>query len=56
MTYEVTIKEILSRTITIDAKSKMQALDIVKDMYNKEEVVLDYDDNLRTEYLIKQVI
>jgi hypothetical protein len=25
-------------------------------MYNKEEVVLDYDDNLRTEYLIKQVI
>jgi hypothetical protein len=56
MIYEVTIKETLSRTISIDAKSKMQALDIAKDMYNREEIILDYDDNLRTDYLIKQVV
>lgn len=56
MIYEVTIKETLSRTISVDANSKMQALDIAKDMYNKAEIVLDYDDNLRTDYLIKQVV
>lgn len=56
MTYEVTIKETLSRTITIDADSKMQALDIVRDKYNRAEIVLDYDDYNRTDYLIKQVV
>jgi hypothetical protein len=56
MTYEVTIRETLSRTITVDANSKMQALDIVKDKYNRSEIVLDCDDYNKTDYLIKQVI
>lgn len=42
MIYEVTIKEILSKTIEVEAKSRCNALDIVKDMYAHEAVVLDY--------------
>jgi hypothetical protein len=56
MIYEVTIRETLSRTITIDASNKIQALNIVKDKYNRAEIVLNYDDYNKTDYLIKQVV
>lgn len=54
MIYEVTIKETLSKTIEVEAKSKCNALDIVKDMYTHEEVILDYSDYIRTDYYVKE--
>jgi len=41
---DIKVKEVLSRTITIDASSVDEAIDIVENMYKKEEIVLDYAD------------
>lgn len=54
MIYEVTIKEILSKTIEVEAKSKCNALDIVEDMYTHEKVILDYSNHIRTDYYVKE--
>lgn len=53
MLYEVTIKEILSRTYTVDAKSRLDALDQIKEQYNNCEIVLDSDDHVSTDYFVK---
>ena len=44
MTYYVTITEILEKTIEIEAENGLNAIDIAKDKYNKEEVILTADD------------
>lgn len=41
---KVTVREVLERTIEVDAKSDKEALDIVKGMYDREEIVLTADD------------
>lgn len=41
---DITITETLSRTISIDAVSVDEAIDCVKEMYRKEEIILDYSD------------
>jgi len=48
-TFEIEIQEILSRIVEIDAKSEGEALQKVKEMYQKEEIVLDSSDYLDTE-------
>lgn len=42
--FKVTIEEILSRTIEIEAKTKQEALDIALEQYRKEEIILDDND------------
>ena len=42
--YQVEIREILSRTYTIEAESKEKALEIIKNAVNKSEIILDADD------------
>ena len=44
MKYNVTITEILEKTIEIEAENETNAIDIAKDKYNKEEVILTADD------------
>lgn len=44
MKYSVTIEETLSRTLEIEAESKIDAIDKVKKQYNNENIVLDADD------------
>lgn len=39
--YEITITETLERKVLIKANSYDEALDIVKEKYNNEEIVLD---------------
>ncbi|HED06245.1 MAG TPA: protein dpnD [Ignavibacteria bacterium] len=48
-TFEIEIQEILSRIVEIDARSEDEALQKVKEMYQKEEIVLDSSDYLDTE-------
>ena len=44
MKYNVTITEILEKTIEIEAEDIINAIDIARDKYNKEEVILTADD------------
>jgi len=44
MQIDIEVTEILSRVVTVNADSVDDAIDIVRDMYRKEEIVLDYAD------------
>ena len=50
MKYNVTITEILEKTIEIEAENGLKAIDIAKDKYNKEEVILTADDLVDTHF------
>ena len=44
MQIDIEVKEILSRVVTVNADSVDDAINIVVDMYDNEEIVLDYND------------
>lgn len=44
MKYNVTIIELLKKTIEIEAENETNAINIARDKYNKEEVILTADD------------
>ena len=44
MKYNVIITETLEKTIEIEAENETNAIDIARDKYNKEEVILTADD------------
>lgn len=48
--YEVTVTEILERTIKVTAASKAEAEEKVSSMYNRQEVVLDWSDFVDVNY------
>ena len=50
MKYDVTITEILEKTIEIEAENEANAIAIAKDKYNKEEVILTADDLKYTDF------
>ena len=54
MKYYVTITEILEKTIEIEAEGMINAIDIARDKYNKEEVILTADDLADTKFDIYQ--
>lgn len=42
--FNVQVKEILRRVVEVEAETLEEAIDIAKDMYQNEEIVLDADD------------
>ncbi len=44
MKIDIEVKEILSRVISVEANTVDDAISKVEDMYNNEEIVLDYAD------------
>ncbi len=48
-TFEFEIQELLSRIIEVEAKNEDEAYRKVKEMYRKEEIVLDSSDFVETE-------
>jgi uncharacterized membrane protein len=50
-TFKIEVKETLSRIIEIEANSADEAFSKIQDLYNKEEIVLDADDYVETEFL-----
>lgn len=59
MKYKVIIREILEREIEVDekdAEDAYQAIDIVKEKYDDEKIVLDADDFSRTEFECGKII
>lgn len=51
-TFEIEVQEVLTRLINIEAKNKSDAILKAKEMYNNEEIVLDADDHLSTEFIL----
>lgn len=49
-TFQVQITETLQRTLSIQAKSKSEALNIAYNMYKTEDVILDASDYMDTEF------
>lgn len=46
--YKVEIRELLLREVKIEAKTLKEALIIVTELYNKEEIILDYSNHSKT--------
>lgn len=44
MTYQVEVKEILSRIVEVEADDAIDARLLAEEMYRGEEIVLDYSD------------
>lgn len=42
--FEVEIKEVLTKTVMVEAENERAAKDLVQAMYNQEEIVLDESD------------
>ncbi len=42
--YEVEIEEVMQRRVKINAENEEEAIKLIKEKYNKEEIVLDYND------------
>lgn len=46
--YSIEVREILTRTVTVNAASYEEALREVKELYDNEKIVLDYNDHEST--------
>lgn len=42
--YQIEVKEVLSRAIEVEAKNEDEAIEKVYEMYDNEEIVLDWHD------------
>lgn len=42
--YGISVREILKRTVIVEAGSLEEAIQKVEDAVNREEIILDYDD------------
>ena len=54
-TFKIEIKEVLRRTVEIEAESVDEAINIAEDMYNDAEIVLDADDFAYTDIKEEQI-
>ena len=52
MKYKVEITETLQKTIEIETKDETEAILKIKDLYNKEEIILDDSSYIDTEFNI----
>lgn len=51
-TYEISIEETLSKSVTVEADSLDDAYDVVKMMYRNGDIILDSEDYCCTEYFL----
>lgn len=49
--YKIEVQETLSKVVNVQASSEKEALIIIKDKYQKEEIVLEPDDFVNVEYI-----
>ena len=54
MKYNVKISEVLSNTVTVEANSTEEALELAKKKYLDCEVILMSDDLEHTEYIVEE--
>lgn len=53
--YKVEITETLQHTEEVEANSRQEAIQLVKDRYADEEIVLTYDNYVDTEFEVREV-
>lgn len=51
-TFKIEVKEILSRIIEVKAENEEEALNHIQEQYQEEEIVLDSNDFIDTEFNI----
>lgn len=49
--FKIEVKETLSRIIEIEANSNEEAILKIENLYKKQEIILDADDFVETEFL-----
>lgn len=54
--FKIEVQELLSKTIEIQAKNIEEAIAIANQMYNSEEIVLDYNDLSKQEIIPNHLI
>lgn len=54
MKYLVTVVETLEKTVEVEADNAIDAEEIVKDMYHKDDFELDYSNLVSTEFEAKE--
>ncbi|MFK7948136.1 MAG: DpnD/PcfM family protein [Saprospiraceae bacterium] len=52
--FKVLITEVLQREVEVMSKGENEAIKIVKDQYYDEEIILDADDHIDTDFKIEQ--
>ena len=55
MKYRVKIKEYIEREVKVEANSEKEAESIVRDKYDKEEIILDCTDWKYTDYEVNEI-
>ena len=50
MYYRIVVEEVLSRVITVEAKTSEEAFHLVKKQYQNEEILLDASDFVQVEF------
>lgn len=51
--YQIEVREVLSRTMMVEAHDEAEAIEVVRHMYRNCDVVLDASDYERTEFSVK---
>ncbi len=54
MKYKIDIKEILLKTIEIEADNHFEAIEKIKKKYNDGDIVLDASDHLDTDFIFNE--
>lgn len=55
MKYRVKIKEYIEREVEVEANTEKEAESIVRDKYDKEEIILDCTDWMYTDYEVNEI-
>ena len=55
MKFDVRIEETLATHITVEANSEKEAIEIVKEQYYNEEIVLDSNDFIGTNFTASKI-
>ena len=55
MKYRVKIKEYIEREVKVESNSEKEAESIVRDKYDKEEIILDCTDWMYTDYEVNEI-
>lgn len=51
MKYKIKITEVLEKIIPVKANSLVEAIDIIKEKYKNEEIILSADDYVSTKFI-----
>ena len=54
-TYKIEVQEVLSEIIEIEAISLIDAIEKVEQLYKNEDIVLDHNNHISTDFILNNV-